>query len=192
MIALLQGTVVQKGISSVVIMTAGGVGYTVRVSTKDLVQLGENSTVTLMTYLKVSDSALDLYGFVDAIDRSFFELLLTVKGVGPKGALQILSIGGVDQIKDAIARGDATYLSSIPGLGKKTAERLVVELKSKVGSIASAGMGAQSGISGDVVSALVGMGYTEQDAFAAVQHSFSEDASVETILKQALQYLSAT
>ncbi|MBT4153781.1 MAG: Holliday junction branch migration protein RuvA [Candidatus Magasanikbacteria bacterium] len=191
MIALLKGTVAHRTAGSIVLMTSGGVGYDVRVSVKDLTALPEGTTVTLMTYLKVSDSALDLYGFTESSDRAFFELLLTVKGVGPKGALNILGLGSLDQIQEAIGRGDAAYLRSVPGLGKKTADRLVVELKSKVGSVQASAQMQQTGVSGDVVGALVSMGYSEQDAFAAVQHAYVEGASVEDVLKQSLQFLSS-
>jgi len=144
----------------------------------------------LYTYLKVSEQAHDLYGFATKDEKAFFELLLSVKGVGPKGALNILSLGSIANIQDAIARADIGYLTQVSGLGKKTAERMCVELKSKVGKVSKAGVpGSDSGVLGDVVEGLAAMGYTKEEAREAVQHLDATNKKAEALLREALSLL---
>lgn len=192
MISLLSGTIHSKTPDTLTLLTPGGVGYAVRVSPVFAAESAVGSECSLYTYLKVSDSALDLYGFTSVPDRTFFELLLTVKGVGPKSAMNILSLGSMHDIQDAIARGDAKYLSSVQGLGKKTAERLCVELKSKVQitTLKHAAGNAQDGnVLADVVDALVGLGYTAEDAREAVKQLDTAEKTVEQLIREALQMM---
>ena len=174
MISILTGTIQASGKDHIVIMTAGGVGYEVkcRFQISDFrFQIGD--VVTLYTYLKVSDSAMELYGFEKIEEREFFELLMTVSGVGPKTALHIMGIGSIAEIQNAIARGDVKYLTAVQGMGKKTAERLVLELKSKVNGLQTTdyGQSANSEVVGEVIDALVSMGYGRDDANAVVAKS---------------------
>lgn len=189
MISSLTGTVREKTKDTIVIQTNGGVGYAVRVG----VHVGgtKGQLIELYTYLKVSDQAMELYGFLTTEERSFFELLLLVSGVGPKTAMNILSLGSIDDIQDAISRGDAAYLSAVQGIGKKTAERMVVELKSKVKSV-----GWRTSVGGDtslgsaleeVVDGLVGMGYTLDQAREAVRGLECEGKTTEELLREALR-----
>ncbi|MEK7623193.1 MAG: Holliday junction branch migration protein RuvA [Patescibacteria group bacterium] len=193
MISFLRGQVREKLKHALVIETAGGVGYEVHMTA---IQLGSYTTlqeVALHTYLKVSDSALDLYGFGTANEREFFTLLMTVSGVGPKTAMNILALGSIDKIQGAIGRGDVKYLTGVSGLGKKTAERLVVELKGKIENyeIGKLGASGESDVLSEVIEALVGMGYTREQAKEAVESiatdGNAEGQTTEQILRRTLQ-----
>lgn len=186
MIASLTGTIVDVEKDRVVIQTAGGVGYGVAVGRLDGFLVGQE--VTLFTYLKVSDQALDLYGFIGSEARDFFTLLLTVSGVGPKTAMHILSVGSIADIERAISKGDAAYLSAVQGIGKKTAERMVVELRSKIRTPNSE---FRTNIDGtllsDVIDGLVGMGYGKEDVIAVVRELEPDGKSIEALIREALQ-----
>jgi Holliday junction DNA helicase RuvA len=187
MISYLIGKIISKQKNTLVVMTPGGVGYEVYVTLAHAAACTVGEQVELFTYLKVSDSALDLFGFNEASNREFFSLLLTVKGVGPKTALHILSLGSVEKIAVAIARGDVTYLTAVQGLGKKTAERVVVELKTKVGSKTSTGDTGTSTIMGEVIDGLVAMGYPRDEAKNLVQGMDVAGKTTEQVLKEALK-----
>ena len=142
----------------------------------------------MYTYLKVSDQALDLYGFETIDEREFFELLMTVSGVGPKSAMHIMSLGSMMEIKAAIARGDAAQLSNVQGIGRKTAERLVVELKGKVSGQRSAVSGQpDSEMLGEVIEALVGLGYGREEARMVAQRLPAAGKTTEELLRLALR-----
>jgi Holliday junction DNA helicase RuvA len=189
MISLLKGMVAEKRKSSLVVLTSGGVGYDVAVSPLFLASCRVEQELTLYTYLKVGQDALDLYGFANESEQAFFTLLLTVSGVGPKTAMNILSAGSIEKIQSAIARSDVAYLTGVSGLGKKTAERLVVELKSKVLNLEKPGS-VNQGVSDavvEVIDALVGMGYDRSTAKDVVTSLESEDKTTEALLKEALR-----
>lgn len=190
MISFLTGTVHEQTSTTLTVLTEGGVGYSVQVGRRVAAQVAVGKRVALYTYLKVSDSALDLYGFEQAGQRAFFELLLTVKSVGPKSAMNILNVGPVEDIQQAIARGDATYLSAVQGLGKKTAERLCVELKSKITVDDSVrGSTPHGDMLSDVVDALVGLGYTKEHARAIIKELDAANATTEELLRAALKHV---
>ncbi len=190
MIALLTGTVAAKGKDFLVVHTAGGVGYEVKMTLLRLSSFTIGQSITLHTYLKVSDSALDLYGFENTSEKEFFELLMTVSGVGPKSAMNILALGNIGNIQSAIARGDITYLTSVQGLGKKTAERLIVELKSKI--VSSSGESdtyseGESTLLGEVIDGLVALGYTKDEAKQKVKGIDVSGLTTAQVLKLALK-----
>jgi len=174
----------------VAVMTVSGLGYEIHVGSGQVVRWSGGEVVTLYTYLKVSDQALDLYGFETIVEREFFELLMTVSGVGPKSAMHIMSLGSMMEIKAAIARGDAAHLSSVQGIGRKTAERLVVELKSKIKETGNwkleTGV-ANSEILGEVIEALVGLGYGRDEARMVASRLPSAGKTTEELLKLALR-----
>ena len=109
MISFLIGRISEKSKDTLTIMTAGGVGYEVRMTSLKLVEYALNQKVSLYVYLKVAENTLDLYGFPNQEERFFFTLLMTVSGIGPKSAMNILSLGSIDEIQSAIARGDVKY-----------------------------------------------------------------------------------
>ena len=190
MIAFLRGTIVGKGKDHLVLETTGGVGYEIKMTLLQLSKFSLGQSVALHTYLKVSDSALDLYGFESTEEKSFFELLMTVSGVGPKSAMNILSLGNISQIQSAIARGDLTYLTSVQGLGKKTAERLIVELKTKITTSldgAESYTSAESSVLGEVVDVLMAMGYSKEEAKEKVKGLEVNGMTTAQLLKIALK-----
>lgn len=188
MISYLIGKVIDKQKNHIVLMTPGGVGYEVNMTPTRILEYKAGEQAELFTYMKVSDSALDLFGFKTAEDREFFSLLLSVKGVGPKTALHILSLGSVENIESAIGRGDVTYLTAVQGLGKKTAERVVVELKSKMkGSRSKGDTSAESTVMGEVIDGLVAMGYSRDEAKLVVMNLDATGMTTEKLLKEALK-----
>jgi Holliday junction DNA helicase RuvA len=197
MIALLTGIVAHKGPDSVILDVAG-VGYRVQIPFSTYFELpDEGGKTTLHIHTNVKEDAIHLYGFRSATEKSFFQLLLTVSGIGPKLARDILSNCQVQDLASALVRGDIVRLSSIPGIGKKTAERLILELKDKVAKLdidlqARAGSlsAASSGVRDDVASALVNLGYKELQVNKVLNDLESPDnATMETVLKLALKQL---
>lgn len=190
MISFLRGSVLAKAKDHLVLETTGGVGYEIKMTQLQLAKFSVGVQVGVHTYLKVSDSALDLYGFQNTEEKSFFELLLTVSGVGPKSAMNILSLGNISSIQSAIARGDITYLTAVQGLGKKTAERLIVELKSKIGSSmdeSDAPTEEGSTVLGEVVDGLMALGYTKEEAKMKVKGINATGLTTQQVLKLALK-----
>jgi holliday junction DNA helicase RuvA len=197
MIALLTGTIAHKSPESIIIDVAG-VGYRVQIPFSTYYELPDvGSTITLNIYTHVKEDAISLFGFRTPTEKDFFQLLISVSGIGPKLAKDILSNGQVAELAAAISRGDLARLSSVPGIGKKTAERLVLELKDKVCKLdvavplgGSARTTSAPGIEEDVASALMNLGYKE----AVVKKALAEirieaDAAMEDVLKQALKAL---
>src|SRR6201982_2816341 len=172
MIGLLRGRLLEKRPNQVILDVAG-VGYLVAIPLSTFATLGElHGEVTLLIHTHVREDALALYGFVSAREKHFFELLLSASGVGPTLALKILSGMNVEELIPAIRGSDLARLTRIPGVGRKTAERIVVELKDKLETVAiEAGKPAPAspaGIEADVVSALVNLGYDGRAAETVV------------------------
>jgi Holliday junction DNA helicase RuvA len=191
MISFLTGTVHATHKDTIVLLTSGGVGYEVQLTSARAMEMRTGATVQLHTYFRVTDSAHTLYGFFDTHEKSFFELLLSVSGVGPKSAMNILALGSIDDISAAIARKDVKYLTAVQGMGKKTAERLVVELQQKIGAVSSHTDEEVNGtVMGEVIDALVAMGYQKTEAVEAVKQLDTTDKKIEQVLKEALKLLS--
>ncbi|OGH69900.1 MAG: hypothetical protein A3C90_01560, partial [Candidatus Magasanikbacteria bacterium RIFCSPHIGHO2_02_FULL_51_14] len=147
------------------------------------------SEVEMPAYLKVSDTGMQLFGFQSNDERIFFQLLITVSGVGPKTAMHILSLGSLDNIQSAISRSDVAYLTAVQGIGKKTAERVVVELKSKVTSHKTHTTSQGDGTTlGEAIDGLVALGYSKDEARDAVHGIATDGKSTETILREALKH----
>jgi holliday junction DNA helicase RuvA len=197
MIGQLRGTLAGKRPYQVMV-DVGGVGYLVSVPLSTYAALGELHTeVTLLIYTHVREDTLALYGFLTSREKHFFELLLGASGVGPALALKILSGMSVEELAPAIRTGDVARLVRIPGVGRKTAERIVVELKDKLEGVAASEekpvAGSARGIEADVVSALVNLGYDARAAENAVGEAKREAGTenFEKLLKAALQTLTA-
>ncbi|HNT91136.1 MAG TPA: Holliday junction branch migration protein RuvA [Smithellaceae bacterium] len=201
MIAMISGKIVYKGISHVVI-DAQGVGYRVFIPLTTFYVLPENGhDVTLHIHTHVKQDGINLFGFYTIQERDIFELMLTVSGIGPKMSINILSGISVSELLNAISKGDLKKLISIPGLGKKTAERLILELKEKVIKrmiIEETPEGTDRQrekdiIKEDALSALVNLGYKNniaQDALDKVMSELTTDLAMEQILKRTLKILS--
>src|SRR6266849_2935735 len=196
MIGLLRGRLLEKRPNQV-IMDVGGVGYVVAVPLSTYAGLGDlHAEVTLLIHMHVREDTLALYGFLSAREKHFFELLLGASSVSPSLALKILSGMNVEELVPAIRGGDLVRLTKIPGVGRKTAERIVVELKDKLEAVAleaeRPAAASPAGAEADVKSALLNLGYDERTADAAVAEAKREagTASFEKLLRVALGTLS--
>jgi Holliday junction DNA helicase RuvA len=198
MIGQLRGRLAEKRPNQVLV-DVGGVGYLVQVPLSTYAALGElHAEVTLLIHTHVREDALALYGFVSAREKHFFEMLLSASGVGPSLALKILSGMTVEELVPAIRTSDLARLTKIPGVGRKTAERMVVELKDKLDAVVveaekPAAVASAGGIEADVISALVNLGYDGRAAESAVNEAQRESGggSFEKLLRATLQALSA-
>lgn len=188
------GTLVYSDLSSVAI-DCNGVAFRCNVSMNTLQHMPQrNSKVTVYTYLNVRDDALDLFGFYSADELDMFKLITSVSGVGPKNALAILSEFEPDDLRIIIASGDAKSLTRASGVGTKLAQRIILELKDKVGSIggnveaeiASVGAVSASKNAAEAVEALVSLGYSQSEASLAVGRLDSQ-LSVEELIRLALK-----
>jgi Holliday junction DNA helicase RuvA len=189
-IAILNGTISEK-LNELVVLDAQGVGYGLLVPLEDYAKLASGDKVKFYIHEYIRENAHDLYGFTQTDTKRLFEQLLDVNGVGPKMALNILGIGSVEDVRNAIASGDTKYVQSAPGVGKRVAERVVVELKDKVGLISTAADSALFSSSSllkqdEAVQALVSLGYTSQDAASALA-DVDTKLSTEERVKQALK-----
>lgn len=184
MIAYLDGEIVERGPGRVVV-SVGGVGYDVAVPASTAADLpGIGKRARLFTRLHVRDDAMLLFGFSSQDERSLFDLLVTVTGVGPKVALSFLSVLSPDALRRAVVSGDVAALTLVPGVGRKLAQRVLVELRDRVGGDAVPSEGPLS----DVREALLALGLTPQEASDAMAPlSANGDASIEDLLREALQ-----
>ena len=197
MIGQLRGRLAEKRPNQILV-DVGGVGYLVQVPLSTYAALGElHAEVTLLIHTHVREDALALYGFVSSREKHLFELLISASGVGPSLALKILSGMSAEELVPAIRGGDLVRLTKIPGVGRKTAERIVVELKDKLETVvleaAQPAVASRAGIEADVVSALVNLGYEARSAESAVAEAKTAAgvADFEKLLRAALQVLSA-
>jgi len=187
MIASLRGTIIKKSVSGVVV-EACGIGYDVTVPVKDLSKLPEEgSEIFLYIHTLVKEDAIELYGFIDEQRRRLFNKLLKLTGIGPKLALNILSAMEPEEFYDAVQKEDLSMLTSLPGIGKKTAQRLMFEMKQLLPEKPKP---KSSTLYEDLVYALIGLGYTKSQAHQAVNKVYSDNKPLETLLKEALQLLS--
>jgi Holliday junction DNA helicase RuvA len=190
MIATLSGTVAEK-LGELLIVDVHGVGYGVLVPLEDYGKLSAHDEVKLYVYEHIRENSHDLYGFTHIDTKRLFEQLLDVNGVGPKMALSILGIGSVEDVRRAIASGDTKFIQAAPGVGKRVAERVVVDLKDKVGLVSTATpdalfVGAASAQTDEAVQALVALGYNVQDAVSALTN-IDTKLPIEERIKRALK-----
>lgn len=171
MIATLEGTVSEK-LPGIVVIDAGGVGYGINTILEDQSQLKIGEKAKVYIYEHIRENAHDLFGFCNLDTKQLFEQLLEVNGVGPKMALAILSLGNTGEVRSAIAGGDTKFIQTAAGVGKRVAERVVVDLKDKVGLVASSSehlfTSGSLAVQDEAVQGLVALGYTLQDAQAAL------------------------
>lgn len=185
MIAHVYGVIVEKFGSSVIV-DVHGVGYEVQVAAGDFDAAVLESTVKYYTYHHVREQSQELYGFSSLIAKKLFELLITVQGIGPKAALAILSLGETEIVRNAIASSDAVYITRASGVGKKTAERVIIDLSDKVGHVIRTDintMGLSSVVPGndEALEALMALGYSLNDATKALEGISSELSTSERV-----------
>lgn len=197
MIALLTGHIAYKSLDHVIV-DVGGVGYRVTVPLSTFYQLPDEGLIRLQIYTNVKEDAITLFGFLTGAEKEMFALLLSVSGVGPKLAVNILSNIPAGDLRSALAQGDIRRLSAVPGIGKKTAERLSLELRDKVQRLLPlVSDGRPSGPEptpansfDDVLSALVNLGYKDVQARKVLESlEVAPGAGLEEILKGALKIL---
>lgn len=178
-----------------VVLGVGGLGIKVNISSNFASKLVNEDLITLVTYLNVREDALDLYGFKNDSERNLFLMLISISGIGPKLAVSILSGVELEELKSNILSGDIKSLTSIPGVGAKTAKRIIIELKDKLSKTTTTELGFEdnfgSNISNDVLSALVGLGYSESMATEVIKrlNPAKSDKSIESLIKESLKIL---
>ncbi len=191
MIATLTGIVSEK-LSDVVVLDVNGVGYGLLVTNEDFGSLATGRTAKVYIHEHIREQAHDLFGFCGLDTKKLFELLLGVNGVGPKMALNVLSVGSSNNVRAAIATGDVKFIQQASGVGKRVAERIVVDLKDKVGlegvELSATGLlqGDSMLLRDEAIEALVSLGYSAQDASVALQH-VDPGLSTEERIKAALR-----
>jgi holliday junction DNA helicase RuvA len=189
MIAELSGTVSLRK-KGALILRVGGVGYRVQVPALTLSHLTEAKSLTLFTHLTIRENAHELYGFESEQELSFFELLLSVPGIGPKSALAILNLADVRTLSSAIASGDSVYLTKVSGIGKKSAQKIVLELKDKVELMGTPRTGSALEKESEALEALQALGYSLKDAREALKEVTSRGVEPDNLIKFALKNLS--
>ena len=203
MIGHLRGLLIEKQPPEIVIECNSGIGYEVTMPMTSIYALPElNQQALIYTHFVVREDAQLLYGFTNKVERKLFRLLIKVNGVGPKLALAILSTMSADQFVSCVSYDDLNTIVKIPGVGKKTAERLLVEMRDRlkdwqvsdesqtpdaVNSESASTELATSHVKGDAVNALVSLGYSQQQADKAIKLVFSVDATSETLIRDALK-----
>lgn len=187
MIVSLEGKIVYIG-DNFLEVTCGSIGYKVFCSPKTLGAYPLGQEVEIFTHLHVREDLLDLYGFQTREERDFFEQLIAISGIGPKGAMGVLAAAPLDLLKRGIASGDTSILTRVSGIGQKTAQRIIMELKDKLGDV-GIGEGEDLREGGDVIDALVGLGYTRYQAQQALREVAEKVKGVENKVKEALKIL---
>ncbi len=194
MIGSIKGKIILKT-EKFVIVEANGVGYKISVSPDTLSKIKKiDDEIFLFIHTHVREDILDLYGFLDREELEFFEMLINVSGIGPKGALSILGVASIETLKKAIGTNDTAYLTKISGIGRKTAEKIVIELRDKVAEMTNSEKGGSSlQIELDALEALKSLGYSQNEAREALKKvSVKNDINgdTNTKIREALKILS--
>jgi len=188
MIATLKGVIDEK-VGDLLVLDVNDVGYRLFVTLEDADTLGSGDLVKFYVYEHIRENNYDLYGFRQLEAKVLFEMLMTVTGVGPKMALAIMSLGSLPALRGAIASGDVRFLQSASGVGKRVAERIVVDLKDKMGVLAAAeatGFLQDATVGDDATQALMALGFTAQDAGAAL-NKVDKSLPLEERIREALK-----
>ena len=187
MIGYIEGSVMALRPTDCIVLTAG-IGYKISSTKEMLLGLSVGSRAQFWTHLAVRENSQDLYGFVSQEDLRFFELLLTVSGIGPKSALAVLDTVSVETLRSAVSTGRAEYLTKVSGIGKKTAEKIVLELRDKVGIAADGSSAAMKGDE-EALEALRALGYSSNEARDTLRKVPSEFSNANDRLREALKLL---
>jgi len=189
MIGFLRGEVVARDDPHIVI-DVNGVGYKVVVANGVLSNIEKNGKVKLFVYTHVREDAIQLYGFLDSLDLKLFENLISVSGIGPKTAMNIFSIGSREEVVQAIITSDVSFFVGVPRLGKKNAQKIIIELKSKLGSIEDLDLSKMDvKENSEVIAALKSFGFSSREALEALKNIKGEGESTEEKIRMALKYL---
>lgn len=188
MIGHIEGKVIFKGERHVVV-DVHGIGYKVFLTLSAIKSSMVQDTVSFWTHQHVREDAMDLFGFVHPSELEFFEMLIGISGIGPRSALGVMALAPVDTIKKAIAAGDTSYLTKVSGIGRKTAEKIVLELKEKMGFGKISYSGEELQHDTDILDALVALGYSAMQARDVLGHIPASAVGREARLKEALKML---
>lgn len=189
MIGHLRGVVIFS-CDKYVVLDVGGIGYKVYISPDTASAISTEESAKLWTHLVVREDALDLYGFLDQKELDFFKLLIGISGIGPKGALGIMSVAPVETVLSAIGTGDTSYLTKVSGIGKKNAQKIILELKDKIGNLISTeqtNIGLHEDI--DVIEALKSLGYKEREAREVLQELSPDIKGASEKITEALKLM---
>jgi len=190
MIAQLKGEITQINGNSVVLLVSG-VGYRVHVMPETIKEIREfgHKEISLKTHLAVRETSLDLYGFLNSDELEFFEMLISISGIGPKSGLAILSVADVSTLKTAVSSGDSSYLTKVSGIGRKSAEKIILELRDKLGSIDEKIDSTQMRDEIETLEALQALGYSTREAREAMKNIGKNTTGAKDRLKEALKIL---
>lgn len=189
MISYVEGTVELKE-EKFVVVNVSGVGYKIFAGEETLGKIPQKgSFVKLWTHLYVREDAQELYGFLTPEELNFFETLIGIPGIGPKGGLGILGVAPIDMLKKAIGAGDTSYLTRVSGIGRKTAEKIILELKDKMIKMGTAEHAPELKEEADALEALTSLGYSQKEAREALRAVPAEIRSAEKRIKEALRRL---
>ena len=187
MIGFLSGKIISSKPTQI-LLDVNGVGYLVNISINTFEQITGKETASLFIYTSVKEDSISLFGFFSEAEKEMFELLISINGIGPKLALSILSGIRVDELKPAIQSANISRIVAIPGIGRKTAERLVLELKSKVDQVKTEGKEISFSVKNEAIAALTTLGYNSKLAEKIVRDIFNSDPAVtlEELIKKSL------
>lgn len=190
MIGYLMGKIILSKPTQI-LLDVNGVGYSVNISINTFEKIAEKETASLFIHTSVKEDSITLFGFFSQTEKEMFELLISISGIGPKLGLSILSGISVDDLKFAISNGNVSRLIAIPGIGRKTAERIVLELRNKVDAIKSEGTIKEASVKDEAVGALSTLGYQRQTSEKVVRDLLSENPSlsIEELIRKALAQL---
>ncbi|MBM3283606.1 Holliday junction branch migration protein RuvA [Candidatus Gottesmanbacteria bacterium] len=188
MISYLEGTIKHQA-GNFVILLVNGVGYKVFAPVDTIAHLKPNQKTAFFIYDYIKEDAFDLYGFSAFEDLQLFELFLTVSGVGPKTALAVFSNGKPAKIKEAIVKGDVDFFTSVPRLGKKNAQKIIIELRPKLGSLAELDLTAETGEIREIFQALKSFGFNPSEAKEALKAIKDTEGDTSAKIREALRFL---
>ncbi|MBM2818020.1 MAG: Holliday junction helicase RuvA, holliday junction helicase RuvA [Parcubacteria group bacterium] len=186
MISKLKGVIEHKDAKFIILMV-GGVGYKIFLASEQLEKVRESANISLWTYLAVREDALTLYGFEEKEGLNFFEMLISISGIGPKTALGVINVATIPTLKKAVASEDISHLVKVSGIGKKIAEKIILELKGKFGREESGEISLKDEV--DTMEALKSLGYSQNQAREALKQVDKEITNVSERVKQALKIL---
>lgn len=189
MIKQLTGQIVYQE-NNYVVLVVGGIGYKIFTTSENLAKLNKHPSpqpLTLWTHLSVRETSLDLYGFENKSDLDFFEMLITISGIGPKTALGILNVATVETLISAIASNDTSYLTKVSGIGQKNAGKIILELKNKVGGSEENNLNMKTDI--DAIEGLKSLGYSNKEAVEALKKIDKTITDVGAKIKEAMKHL---
>ncbi|OHA60099.1 MAG: Holliday junction DNA helicase RuvA [Candidatus Vogelbacteria bacterium RIFOXYD1_FULL_46_19] len=189
MIGYLKGDVTHFD-DKIAIISVSGVGYSVYLPVHVLVVLALGQSLSLWTHLAVREDALELFGFTDREELTYFKLLIGISGIGPKSALAILSLAPPTTLRQAILTNNTEYLTKVSGIGRKSAEKIIIELRDKLGSLADGEIGLLDADS-DVAAALLSLGYQPKEIREALKNISNDITSTDKKIKEALRWLSS-